>query len=105
MHIVTCSDLIMCKISPPQSIPVEGLIGGSSEASLDFLHWFKVFFDSNHNGQEYDALESRAGQSMLPANAAKQPQIPKALTQLNFCETQLHALSALFFSFLCEMLV
>uniref|UniRef100_A0A674C1V7 DNA (cytosine-5-)-methyltransferase n=1 Tax=Salmo trutta TaxID=8032 RepID=A0A674C1V7_SALTR len=87
-----------------KSIPVEGLIGGSSEASLDFLHWFKVFFDSNHNGQEYDALESRAGQSMLPANAAKQPQRPKALTQLNFCETQLHALSALFFSFLCEML-
>ncbi|XP_029579283.1 uncharacterized protein LOC115168287 isoform X2 [Salmo trutta] len=67
-----------------KSIPVEGLIGGSSEASLDFLHWFKVFFDSNHNGQEYDALESRAGQSMLPANAAKQPQRPKALTQLNF---------------------
>nr|XP_029477722.1 uncharacterized protein LOC115102196 isoform X2 [Oncorhynchus nerka] len=67
-----------------KSIPVEGLIGGSSEASLDFLQWFKVFFDSNHNGQEYDALESRAGQSMPPANAAKQPQRPKALTQLYF---------------------
>uniref|UniRef100_A0A8C8MKZ0 DNA (cytosine-5-)-methyltransferase n=1 Tax=Oncorhynchus tshawytscha TaxID=74940 RepID=A0A8C8MKZ0_ONCTS len=48
---------------------MEGLIGGSSEASLDFLQWFKVFFDSNHNGQEYDALESRAGQSMPHANA------------------------------------
>uniref|UniRef100_A0A8C8JUB1 DNA (cytosine-5-)-methyltransferase n=1 Tax=Oncorhynchus tshawytscha TaxID=74940 RepID=A0A8C8JUB1_ONCTS len=67
-----------------KSIPVEGLIGGSSEASLDFLQWFKVFFDSNHNGQEYDALESRAGQSMPHANAAKQPQRPKALTQLDF---------------------
>uniref|UniRef100_A0A4W5M1D2 DNA (cytosine-5-)-methyltransferase n=1 Tax=Hucho hucho TaxID=62062 RepID=A0A4W5M1D2_9TELE len=82
-----------------KSIPVEGLIGGSSEVSLDFLLWFKVFFDSNHNGQEYDALEARAGQSMPPANAAKQPQRPKALTQLNFCETQLHALSALFLRF------
>uniref|UniRef100_A0A8C7S0X3 DNA (cytosine-5-)-methyltransferase n=1 Tax=Oncorhynchus mykiss TaxID=8022 RepID=A0A8C7S0X3_ONCMY len=82
-----------------KSIPVEGLIGGSSEASLDFLQWFKVFFDSNHNGQEYDALESRAGQSMPPANAAKQPQRPKALTQLDFCETQLHSLSVLFFCF------
>uniref|UniRef100_A0A8C7KPS9 DNA (cytosine-5-)-methyltransferase n=1 Tax=Oncorhynchus kisutch TaxID=8019 RepID=A0A8C7KPS9_ONCKI len=49
-----------------KSIPVEGLIEGSSEASLDFLQWFKAFFDSNHNGQEYDALESRAGQSMPP---------------------------------------
>uniref|UniRef100_A0A8C8JVU4 DNA (cytosine-5-)-methyltransferase n=1 Tax=Oncorhynchus tshawytscha TaxID=74940 RepID=A0A8C8JVU4_ONCTS len=82
-----------------KSIPVEGLIGGSSEASLDFLQWFKVFFDSNHNGQEYDALESRAGQSMPHANAAKQPQRPKALTQLDFCETQLHSLSVLFFCF------
>uniref|UniRef100_A0A8C7S375 DNA (cytosine-5-)-methyltransferase n=1 Tax=Oncorhynchus mykiss TaxID=8022 RepID=A0A8C7S375_ONCMY len=54
---------------------MEGLIGGSSEASLDFLQWFKVFFDSNHNGQEYDALESRAGQSMPPANAAKHPSL------------------------------
>ncbi|KAK6303611.1 hypothetical protein J4Q44_G00260650 [Coregonus suidteri] len=67
-----------------KSIPVEDLIRGSSEAGLDFLQWFKVFFDSNHNGQEYDALEARAGQSILPANSAKQPQRPKALTQLNF---------------------
>uniref|UniRef100_A0A8C7KGT0 DNA (cytosine-5-)-methyltransferase n=1 Tax=Oncorhynchus kisutch TaxID=8019 RepID=A0A8C7KGT0_ONCKI len=88
-----------------KSIPVEGLIEGSSEASLDFLQWFKAFFDSNHNGQEYDALESRAGQSMPRANAAKQPQRPKALTQLDFCETQLHSLS-LFYSFVfsCELL-
>uniref|UniRef100_A0A8C7KNS8 DNA (cytosine-5-)-methyltransferase n=1 Tax=Oncorhynchus kisutch TaxID=8019 RepID=A0A8C7KNS8_ONCKI len=35
---------------------------------------------------------------MPRANAAKQPQRPKALTQLDFCETQLHSLS-LFYSF------
>uniref|UniRef100_A0A3P8TZ14 Calponin-homology (CH) domain-containing protein n=1 Tax=Amphiprion percula TaxID=161767 RepID=A0A3P8TZ14_AMPPE len=35
--------------------------------SLDFLQWFKLFFDRNNKGREYHALEARGGQSLVCA--------------------------------------
>ncbi|XP_047196093.1 uncharacterized protein LOC118110598 [Hippoglossus stenolepis] len=41
----------------------------NSTVALTFLQWFKLFFDKNHKGREYHALEARGGQSMVPADS------------------------------------
>uniref|UniRef100_A0A6Q2X7G6 DNA (cytosine-5-)-methyltransferase n=1 Tax=Esox lucius TaxID=8010 RepID=A0A6Q2X7G6_ESOLU len=67
-------------------IPVKDLIQGNAAVGLGFLQWFKLFFDSNHNGLEYDALQARAGQSMLCANDDKLPERSNGPTQQHFCK-------------------
>jgi len=42
-------------------IEVEKLIKAKYQDNLEFLQWFKRFFDLNHNGAEYNALEKRKG--------------------------------------------
>ncbi|KAM9308689.1 microtubule-associated protein RP/EB family member 2 [Gastrophryne carolinensis] len=47
-------------------IPVEKLVKGRFQDNLDFIQWFKKFFDANYDGKEYDPLEARQGQDALP---------------------------------------
>ncbi|XP_032937225.1 microtubule-associated protein RP/EB family member 2 isoform X1 [Catharus ustulatus] len=47
-------------------IPVEKLVKGRFQDNLDFIQWFKKFFDANYDGKEYDPVEARQGQDALP---------------------------------------
>ncbi|XP_053570998.1 microtubule-associated protein RP/EB family member 2 isoform X2 [Bombina bombina] len=47
-------------------IPVEKLVKGRFQDNLDFIQWFKKFFDANYDGKEYDPMEARQGQDVLP---------------------------------------
>ncbi|XP_044149512.1 microtubule-associated protein RP/EB family member 2 isoform X1 [Bufo gargarizans] len=47
-------------------IPVEKLVKGRFQDNLDFIQWFKKFFDANYDGKEYDPMEARQGQDALP---------------------------------------
>lgn len=49
-----------------QVIPVEKLVKGRFQDNLDFIQWFKKFFDANYDGKEYDPVEARQGQDALP---------------------------------------
>lgn len=49
-------------LSSPQYLPMESLIRRHFSVSLHFLQWFKVFYDKNYKGREYNALEARGGQ-------------------------------------------
>ncbi|KAK5919643.1 hypothetical protein CgunFtcFv8_023517 [Champsocephalus gunnari] len=47
-------------------IPVEKLVKGRFQDNLDFVQWFKKFFDANYDGKEYDPVAARQGQDALP---------------------------------------
>ncbi|XP_077375378.1 microtubule-associated protein RP/EB family member 2 isoform X2 [Festucalex cinctus] len=47
-------------------IPVEKLVKGRFQDNLDFIQWFKKFFDANYDGKEYDPLDARQGQDAIP---------------------------------------
>lgn len=49
-----------------QIIPVEKLVKGRFQDNLDFIQWFKKFFDANYDGKEYDPVEARKGQDAIP---------------------------------------
>lgn len=49
-----------------QVIPVEKLVKGRFQDNLDFIQWFKKFFDANYDGKEYDPVEARQGQDAIP---------------------------------------
>lgn len=45
---------------------MEKLVKGRFQDNLDFIQWFKKFFDANYDGKEYDPMEARQGQDALP---------------------------------------
>ncbi|XP_064409721.1 microtubule-associated protein RP/EB family member 2 isoform X2 [Latimeria chalumnae] len=47
-------------------IPVEKLVKGRFQDNLDFIQWFKKFFDANYDGKEYNPVEARQGQDAIP---------------------------------------
>lgn len=47
-------------------IPVERLVKGRFQDNLEFIQWFKKFFDANYDGKEYDPVLARQGQDALP---------------------------------------
>lgn len=47
-------------------IPVEKLVKGRFQDNLDFIQWFKKFYDANYDGKEYDPVEARQGQDAIP---------------------------------------
>lgn len=49
-----------------QIIPVEKLVKGRFQDNLDFIQWFKKFFDANYDGKEYDPVAARQGQDAIP---------------------------------------
>lgn len=58
--------VIIGNYSTSQVIPVEKLVKGRFQDNLDFIQWFKKFFDANYDGKEYDPVEARQGQDALP---------------------------------------
>ncbi|XP_072297740.1 microtubule-associated protein RP/EB family member 2 isoform X1 [Eucyclogobius newberryi] len=54
------------KMNVDKIIPVEKLVKGRFQDNLDFIQWFKKFFDANYDGKEYDPKEARQGQDALP---------------------------------------
>lgn len=52
------------KLGVDKMIPVEKLVKGKFQDNFEFVQWFKRFFDANYQGQEYDALAARDGQSL-----------------------------------------
>ncbi|KAM9845137.1 microtubule-associated protein RP/EB family member 2 isoform 2-T2 [Aulostomus maculatus] len=47
-------------------IPVEKLVKGRFQDNLDFIQWFKKFFDANYDGKDYDPVAARQGQDAIP---------------------------------------
>ncbi|XP_036375262.1 microtubule-associated protein RP/EB family member 2 isoform X1 [Megalops cyprinoides] len=47
-------------------IPVEKLVKGRFQDNLDFIQWFKKFFDANYDGKEYNPVQARQGQDAIP---------------------------------------
>ncbi|XP_035285098.1 microtubule-associated protein RP/EB family member 2 isoform X1 [Anguilla rostrata] len=47
-------------------IPVEKLVKGRFQDNLDFIQWFKKFFDANYDGKEYNPIQARQGQDAIP---------------------------------------
>lgn len=43
-----------------KKVPVQLLIRGKYQDNLEFMQWFKRFFELNYNGNEYDARARRA---------------------------------------------
>ena len=53
-------------VSSFQIIPVEKLVKGRFQDNLDFIQWFKKFFDANYDGKDYDPVAARQGQDAIP---------------------------------------
>ena len=49
------------KMSVDKVVPVDRLVKGKFQDNLEFIQWFKKFYDANYSGQEYDALGMRGG--------------------------------------------
>lgn len=49
------------KMSVDKVVPVDRLVKGKFQDNLEFIQWFKKFFDANYTGQEYDAVGMRGG--------------------------------------------
>ncbi|KAM6948941.1 microtubule-associated protein RP/EB family member 2 isoform 2-T2 [Aplochiton taeniatus] len=54
------------RVNVDKIIPVEKLVKGRFQDNLDFIQWFKKFFDANYDGKEYDPLQARQGQDAIP---------------------------------------
>ena len=66
IYISTSPDLLFLSSSSIQIIPVEKLVKGRFQDNLDFIQWFKKFFDANYDGKEYDPVAARQGQDAIP---------------------------------------
>ncbi|KAH8252468.1 hypothetical protein KR032_000202 [Drosophila birchii] len=68
------------KMSIDKIIPIDKLIKGRFQDNLEFLQWFKKFFDANYNGREYDASAAREGAPMTFASVGASSNRRVALT-------------------------
>lgn len=58
--------IIYFHFSSLKIIPVEKLVKARFQDNLDFIQWFKRFFDANYDGKDYDPLQARQGQDAIP---------------------------------------
>ncbi|KAI4892939.1 hypothetical protein NFI96_014181 [Prochilodus magdalenae] len=65
-----------------KSLQLDLLVRGNFVETVKLLRWFKVFFDRNFEGQKYNPVVARNGQSLEPFSDKKL----KALLQLDFCK-------------------
>ncbi|XP_016999901.2 microtubule-associated protein RP/EB family member 1 [Drosophila takahashii] len=70
------------KVSVDKIIPIDKLIKGRFQDNLEFLQWFRKFFEANYNGRAYDPLTARNGVIMGfgsgPINPKHQKQSPNS---------------------------
>uniref|UniRef100_A0AAQ5YWD6 DNA (cytosine-5-)-methyltransferase n=1 Tax=Amphiprion ocellaris TaxID=80972 RepID=A0AAQ5YWD6_AMPOC len=67
VHNLSLLKTAFSKIGVNKYVPSIALMRWGFTVSLDFLQWFKLFFDRNNKGREYHALEARGGQSLVCA--------------------------------------
>lgn len=70
------------KLGVDKMIPVEKLVKGKFQDNFEFVQWFKRFFDANYQGQEYDAVGARDGQSLGSSSKAAPKKKPQVVSQL-----------------------
>jgi len=51
---------VMTQQNVAKPVPIDKLVKGKYQDNLEFLQWFKHFFESRFNGQAYDAAARRA---------------------------------------------
>lgn len=84
------------------------MVKGRFQDNLEFIQWFKKFFDANYDGKEYDPVLARQGQDALPPpnhgeqifnlpkKAASSPSAGNSITCLvMLCHEHTHMLSIL----------
>nr|XP_046252388.1 uncharacterized protein LOC124063104 [Scatophagus argus] len=79
LHNYSLLEAAFRKVGVVRYIPIEALLKRNSCISLTFLQWFKLFFDENNNGREYQALEARGGQSLVPDKSHRDGTPPQKL--------------------------
>jgi RP/EB family microtubule-associated protein len=47
-----------------QIVPIDRLVKGRFQDNFEFLQWFKKFFDTNYQMNEYDPVGARSGEGM-----------------------------------------
>ncbi|XP_039485190.1 microtubule-associated protein RP/EB family member 1 [Drosophila santomea] len=52
------------KVCVDKIIPLDRLVKGRFQDNLEFLQWFRKFFDANYGGQLYDPVAARKGAVM-----------------------------------------
>ncbi|XP_061717754.1 microtubule-associated protein RP/EB family member 3-like [Cydia pomonella] len=52
------------KMNVDKIVPIDRLVKGCFHENLEFLQWFKKFFDANNGRRNYDALAARGGLPM-----------------------------------------
>ncbi|XP_017053110.1 microtubule-associated protein RP/EB family member 1 [Drosophila ficusphila] len=52
------------KLSVDKVIPIDRLIKGRFQDNLEFLQWFRKFFEANYDGRAYDPFMARNGVKM-----------------------------------------
>lgn len=63
-----------------RSVPVERLVKCKFQDNLEFLQWFKKYWDSNFPGHEYNAVERRKGQQVAAGAGPGAPRPGSAAT-------------------------
>lgn len=69
------------QIGIDKPVPVQNLMKAKFQDNLEFLQWFKKFFDANYDGHEYDPTAARNSEEFpaaLPGGAMKK--MPSAVT-------------------------
>jgi len=61
------------KLNLKKVIPVDVLVKGKFQTNLEFLQWFKKFFDANNSGRQFDALAVRGGAYIGNTNKVLSP--------------------------------
>ncbi|KAF0772071.1 microtubule-associated protein RP/EB family member 1 isoform X1 [Aphis craccivora] len=51
-------------------VPIDRLVKGRFQDNFEFLQWFKKFFDTNYQMNDYDPVGARSGEGMGAAGAA-----------------------------------
>lgn len=59
-----------CFIFILQIVPIDRLVKGRFQDNFEFLQWFKKFFDTNYQMNDYDPVGARSGEGMGAAGAA-----------------------------------
>ncbi|XP_025195487.1 microtubule-associated protein RP/EB family member 1 isoform X1 [Melanaphis sacchari] len=58
------------KMSVDKIVPIDRLVKGRFQDNFEFLQWFKKFFDTNYQMNDYDPVGARSGEGMGAAGAA-----------------------------------
>lgn len=73
------------KMNITRHIEVEKLCRGKYQDNLEFMQWFKRFFDLNYGGHDYDAvavrMKGKGGKSFFPASGAAKASAPAKKTR------------------------